>query len=282
MRGPRGQPAFKKRALYVNYTTRHCAGAALAAALSASALVAPHANAYETTYDSDKGQCTITFTDTDTERVNGAYSALFTRLGEQVRDSVEGDDAQAQAEIVWEYGSRKGVASASDLPVPADKKVSDAQAALALGKQKDKYWRMVGFLNAAKKDVITDQTITMTPAKAHEEGPLHGVDFGPVVGGTVGGILFGTSLVDIRDGIIDAAKTHAPEFAAPILSYSQAFSDCADGKTRGSSVLPASSMTSSQTTGLGVAGVVLGLFALVGLGYAARPFVDDALAQFQP
>ena len=204
----------------MNHTTKRCTGVALAAALSASALVVPHANAYETTHDSDKGQCTITFTDTDTERVNGAYSALFTRLGEQVRDSVEGDDARAQAEIVWEYGSRKGVASASDLPVPADKKVSDAQAALALGTQKDKYWRMVGFLNAAKKDVITDQTITITPAKAREEGPLHGVDFGPVVGGTVGGILFGTSLVDIRDGIIDAAKTHAPEFAAPILSYS--------------------------------------------------------------
>ena len=46
-------------------------------------------------------------------------------------------------------------------------------------------------------------------------------------------------------------------------------------------MLPASSMTSSQTTGLGIAGVIVTLFALVGLGYAARPLIDDALAQFQ-
>lgn len=263
------------------FKAQRCVSVALATALSATALVAPQARAYETAYDSGKGVCTITFTDKDTERVNGAYSALFTRLGEQVRDSFEGAEAQQHAKIVWEYGSRTDVKSASDLPVPADAKVSNAQAALALGQQKDRYWRMVGFLNAAKNDVITDQTITMTPAKAHEEGPLHGVDFGPVVGGTVGGMLFGSDFVDIRDGLLESAKTYAPEFAAPILSYSQAFSDCADGKTRSSSVLPASAMTSSQTTGLGIAGVVLGLFALVGLGYAARPFVDDALAQIQ-
>lgn len=261
-------------------TTRFAA-AALAVSLTASAVAAPPAQAYETRYDAENNQCTITFTDKDTERVNGAYSVLFARLGEQVRDSFEGEEAKAQAKVVWEYGQRKEVKSASDLPVPADRKVSDAQAALALGKQKDKYWRMVGFINASKNDVITEQKITITPEKAHELGPLYGVDFGPVVGGTVGGVLFGTSFVEFRDGIIDAAKTHAPEFAGPVVSYFQAFSDCAEGKTRSSSVLPASSMTSSQTTGLGIAGVIVTLFALVGLGYAARPLIDDALAQFQ-
>lgn len=255
--------------------------AALAVSLTASAVAAPPAQAYETRYDAENNQCTITFSDRDTERVNNAYSALFTRLGEQVRDSFEGEEARAQATTVWEYGQRKDVKSASDLPVPADRKVSDAQAALALGKQKDKYWRMVGFINASKNDVITEQTITTTPEKAHELGPLYGVDFGPIVGGTAGGVLFGTSFVEIRDGIIDSAKTYAPEFAGPVVSYYQAFSDCAEGKTRSSSVLPASSMTSSQTTGLAIAGVVVGLIALVGLGYAARPLIDDALAQFQ-
>ena len=256
--------------------------AATVAAATATSLVvaAPAAQAYEIKYDADTKQCTITFTDTDKERVNGAYSTLFTRLGEQVRDSFEGETAQAQAQIVWDYGQRKDVKSASDLPIPADLKISNAQTALALGKQKGKYWRMVGFINASKKDVIAQQTITVSRDEAHEKGPLYGVDLGSLAGGTVGGILFGGGVGDIRDGIIDTAKEHAPEVAVPILSYAKALSTCAEGKSGSGTVKPTSSLTLGQTAGLGIAGVVLGLLALFGLGVAARPFIDQAVAQF--
>ena len=140
---------------------------AVVCSLAASQLAAPSAHAYETTYDTMTDTCTITFTETDAERTNNAYSGLFLRLAEQVRDSFEGEQAKADAAIVYEYGSRADVKSASDLPIPADLTVSNAQARLAFRAQKDKYWQMVGFINASKNDVITERTITMTP----REGP---------------------------------------------------------------------------------------------------------------
>lgn len=255
---------------------------AVATATATSLIVAaPQAQAYETTYDADTKQCTITFTDTDKERVNNAYSTLFARLGEQVRDSFEGEKAKEQAQIVWEYGQRKDVKKASDLPIPPDLKISNAQTALALGNQKDKYWRMIGFINASKKEVIAEQTITVSQKEAYDQGPLYGVDLESAAGGTIGGILFGGSVGDVREQIVNLAKEYAPEFAGPILSYGKALSTCADGKSGSGTVMAGSSMTTGQVMGLGIAGAVLGLLALFGLGVAARPLIDDALAGWQ-
>lgn len=255
------------------------AAGAVVCSLAASQLAAPSAHAYETTYDTMIDTCTIAFSETDAERTNNAYSGLFLRLAEQVRDSFEGEQAKADAAIVYEYGSRADVKSASGLPIPADLTVSNAQARLALDFQKDKYWQMVGFINASKNDVITERTITMTPAKARKDGGVtYGVYLGPAIGGAVGGLIFGGEFADLRDTILAAAKTYAPEFAAPILSYSKAFEDCAERRDGSSSVLPGSSLTSSQTTALGAVGAILGIFSLVGLGFAIRPLVEQFTA----
>ena len=255
---------------------------AVATATATSLIVAaPQAQAYETEYNADTKQCTITFTDRDKERVNGAYSTLFSRLAVQARDSFEGEKAKERAKIVWEYGQREDVKRASDLPSPPDLKISNAQTALALGSQKGKYWRMVGFINASKKEVISEQTITISQKEALDQGPLYGVDFGSIAGGAIGDLLFGGSIGNIREEIITSAKDHAPEFAGPILSYGKAFSMCADGKSGSGMVAAGSSMTTNQVVGLGIAGVVLGLLALFGLGVAARPFFDDVMAGLQ-
>ena len=255
---------------------------AVAAATATSLIVAaPQAQAYETKYDADTKQCTITFTDTDKERVNNAYSTLFARLGEQVRDSFEGDEAKQQAKIVWEFGQREDVKEASEHRPIKEPEVSAAQLKLALGNQKDKYWRMIGFINASKKEVIAEQTITVSQKEAYDQGPLYGVDLESAAGGTIGGILFGGSVGDVREQIINLAKEYAPEFAGPILSYGKALSTCADGKSGSGTVMAGSSMTTGQVMGLGIAGAVLGLLALFGLGVAARPLIDDVLAGWQ-
>lgn len=255
---------------------------AVAAATATSLIVAaPQAQAYETTYDAGTKQCTITFTDTDKERVNNAYSTLFARLGEQVRDSFEGDEAKQQAKIVWEFGQREDVKEASEHRPIKEPEVSAAQLKLALGNQKDKYWRMIGFINASKKEVIAEQTITVSQKEAYDQGPLYGVDLESAAGGTIGGILFGGSVGDVREQIVNLAKEYAPEFAGPILSYGKALSTCADGKSGSGTVMAGSSMTTGQVMGLGIAGAVLGLLALFGLGVAARPLIDDALAGWQ-
>lgn len=255
---------------------------AVATATATSLIVAaPQAQAYETTYDADAKQCTITFTDTDKERVNNAYSTLFARLGEQVRDSFEGDEAKQQAKIVWEFGQREDVKEASEHRPIKEPEVSAAQLKLALGNQKDKYWRMIGFINASKKEVISAQTITVSQKEAYDQGPLYGVDLESAAGGTIGGILFGGSVGDVREQIVNLAKEYAPEFAGPILSYGKALSTCADGKSGSGTVMAGSSMTTGQVMGLGIAGAVLGLLALFGLGVAARPLIDDVLAGWQ-
>ena len=255
---------------------------AVATATATSLIVAaPQAQAYETTYDAATKQCTITFTDTDKERVNNAYSTLFARLGEQVRDSFEGDEAKQQAKIVWEFGQREDVKEASEHRPIKEPEVSAAQLKLALGNQKDKYWRMIGFINASKKEVIAEQTITVSQNEAYDQGPLSGVDLESAAGGTIGGILFGGSVGDVREQIINLAQEYAPEFAGPILSYGKALSTCADGKSGSGTVMAGSSMTTGQVMGLGIAGAVLGLLALFGLGVAARPLIDDVLAGWQ-
>ena len=261
--------------------SRFTATAVAAATATSLIIAAPQAQAYETTYDADTKQCTITFTDTDKERVNNAYSTLFARLGEQVRDSFEGDEAKQQAKIVWEFGQREDVKEASEHRPIKEPEVSAAQLKLALGSQKDKYWRMIGFINASKKEVISAQTITVSQKEAYDQGPLYGVDLESAAGGTIGGILFGGSVGDVREQIINLAKEYAPEFAGPILSYGKALSTCADGKSGSGTVMAGSSMTTGQVMGLGIAGVVLGLLALFGLGVAARPLIDDVLAGWQ-
>lgn len=175
-------------------TLTRLAAPVVAASLVFSGLAAPQAQAHETVYNKDTDTCTITFTDKDQERVNGAYKALFVRLAEQTRDSFTGtyagQEAKGDAQIVWEYGTRDDVKSAADLPIPADLRISNAQTRLALGDEKDKYWQMVGFLNASKKPVVTERTITMTPEVAAEKGGVtYGVDLGSAIGGVAGGLL---------------------------------------------------------------------------------------------
>ena len=261
--------------------SRFTATAVAAATATSLIIAAPQAQAYETTYDAATKQCTITFTDTDKERVNDAYSTLFARLGEQVRDSFEGDEVKQQAKIVWEFGQREDVKEASEHRPIKEPEVSAAQLKLALGNQKDKYWRMIGFINASKKEVISEQTITVSQKVAYDQGPLYGVDLESAAGGTIGGILFGGSVGDVREQIVNLAKEYAPEFAGPILSYGKALSTCADGKSGSGTVMAGSSMTTGQVMGLGIAGAVLGLLALFGLGVAARPLIDDVLAGWQ-
>ena len=253
---------------------------AVAASLALGVVAAPKADAFETVYDKATDKCTITFTDTDTERVNDAYEGLFLRMGEQVRDGFTGDKAKADAQIVWEYGIREDVKSAADLPLPADLTISNAQTRLALGDQKDRYWQTIGFINASKKPVITEQAIVMTPEEARTDGGVtYGVDLGSLAGGAIGGLIFGGEFADLRDAILDAATTYAPEFAASIASYGKAFEACEERENLSSSVMPGSSLTSSQATGIGIAGLVAGILALVGAGFALRPFVDQFMAQ---
>lgn len=248
----------------------------VAASLVFSGIAAPQAQAYSTTYDQTTGTCTITFTEQDQKRVNDAYRALFLRLAEETRESFVGEKPRSDAKIVWEYGTREDVKRASDLPLPANLTISNAQSALALGGQKDKYWEMVGFINASKKPVVSEPVITMTPEQARKDGGVtYGVSLADALAGTIGGVLLGGDTEKLRDRVLTAATTYAPEFGAPILSYGRAFDACADRKESSSSILPGSALTSSQAAGIGVAGLVAGILALVGISFALRPFVGQ-------
>lgn len=92
-------------------------------------MTAPKADAFATVYDKATDKCTNTFTDTDARRINDAYEGIFLRMGEQVRDGSTGEPAKADAQVVWEYGLRKDVTSATDLPVPADPAIHTARRA---------------------------------------------------------------------------------------------------------------------------------------------------------
>ncbi|WP_115685771.1 hypothetical protein [Corynebacterium senegalense] len=92
-------------------------------------MAAPKADAFATVYDKATDKCAITFTDTNARRINDAYEGLVLRMGEQVRDGLTGEPAKADAQVVWEYGLRKDVTSATDLPVPADPAIPTARRA---------------------------------------------------------------------------------------------------------------------------------------------------------
>ncbi|WP_342318530.1 hypothetical protein [Corynebacterium mayonis] len=253
----------------------------LAVSLLASGVGAPQAQAYSVSVDKDSDVCTITYTDSDKINVNNAYSGLFLRLAQEVRDSFESEKSKADAAIVYDYGIREDVKRASDPPIPATPPVNGAQLRLALGGEKDKYWQMVGFINASKKEVITRQTLTMTREEARKNGGVtYGVPLGDIAGGVIGGLFFGGEIADVRDAILNGAQKYAPEFAVPIALYAKSFKDCEEGKSTSSSIMPGSAMTSSQATGLGIAGLIVGLLSLVGIGFAMRPAIDQFMAQF--
>lgn len=167
-------------------------------------MAAPKADAFATVYDKATDKCTITFTDTNARRINDAYEGIFLRMGEQVRDGSTGEPAKADAQVVWEYGLRKDVKSAADLPVPADPAIPNAQTRLARGS---------------------------------------------VAGGATG-FIFGGGC------------------AAPIASSGKEFKACEGREKLSGPVVPGCSLTSSQATGIGIAGLVAGILALTGAGFA--------------
>ncbi|MDO5032759.1 hypothetical protein [Corynebacterium sp.] len=250
-----------------------------------SAVPAPQASAYEVDVDAETDQCTITFSDTDQARINGAYTKMFVYVAQNARDSFEKENAQEDAKLVWDYAIQDTVKSASDLAIGKTidgKSVSDAQTRLALGPEKAKYWQMVAYLNASKKPVVGEEPIEMSRREANEKGsPLYGVDFGSAVGGAIGGLLLGGDVIQIRDAFLNALKDRAPEFAAPIVGYSTAFSACAKGEDKTSSVPDGSSLTTKQLAGLGIGGLVALIISLIGIGFGLRPVVDQLLAQFR-
>lgn len=73
---------------------------------------------------------------------------------------------------------------------------------------------------------------------------------GSVAGGAIGGFIFGGGL------------------AAPIASSGKEFRACEERENLNGSAVPGCSLISSQATGIGIAGLVAGILALTGAGFA--------------
>lgn len=78
-------------------STRPFVASAVAAATASTLIaVAPAANAWETKYNPNTDQCTISFSNLEVQRINGAYSQLFTEMGNATNnDQLANSFAQA-------------------------------------------------------------------------------------------------------------------------------------------------------------------------------------------
>ncbi|WP_087117397.1 hypothetical protein [Corynebacterium urinipleomorphum] len=78
-------------------STRPFVASAVAAATASTLIaVAPAANAWETKYNPNTDQCTISFSNLEVQRINGAYSQLFTEMGNATNnDQLTNSFAQA-------------------------------------------------------------------------------------------------------------------------------------------------------------------------------------------
>ncbi|QPK83079.1 hypothetical protein G7Y29_09595 [Corynebacterium qintianiae] len=249
-------------------------------AVIATGVATPHANAWENDYNAATNTCTITFSDQDQSNVNNAYRELFELMA---KNSFAALSNPKDAKLVQEYALDPATKNAALLS--GDGKVSSAQTkyffnTMTLGvKDHPDYIRAIAFANLSKKPVITEQTLTMTPEEAHEDGGvMYGVDLAGVIAASAWTGVTEGSFVGVRDLILETAKENYPRFGGPILTYSQAFEACANKEDANGSTVAGSNLTGDQFSSIGIAGGVIGLILIAIMGFAARPFVDQFVA----
>ncbi|AWB84731.1 hypothetical protein [Corynebacterium liangguodongii] len=254
--------------------------AALATSLAvvATGVAAPHARAWENGYNAATDTCTITFTESDQEKVNDAYRQLFELIA---RNAFAGLSEREGAGLIEAYALDPATKNAALLSPDAETRGAQTRFFMSTGDDHSNYVRGVAFANLSKREVIEDgdREIVMFPAQAHEEGgPLYGVDLAGVAMAAAWTSAIDGGISGAKDLIVETAKENYPRFAAPILTYSKAFEACANKKDSTGAVSSGSSLSGDQLSSIGIAGGVVALILIAALGFAARPLVDQWVA----